>query len=262
VSVIDGARLPVNYDWGYTSYSAGANYLFNADLAVFGRLSRGGRANADRLLFGRVNADGSVRSQDAIDLVDQIEFGVKYRHNDLSLFATLFQAETEEQNFEATTQRFLDRVYKAHGLELEASWYLGGFSLTGGATWTDAEISRDEITPELVGNTPRRQATWIYQLTPSYMGERYTVGVNFIGTTDAYAQDNNQLVMPGFVQTNLFATYYLTDSLSLGFSVNNLFDKLGLTEVEEGSIVEGSDNIIRARSIAGRSSTLSLRYEF
>lgn len=262
VSVIDATRSPVNYDWAYTSYSAGANYLFNDDLAVFGRLSRGGRANADRLLFGRVNADGSVRAEDAIDLVDQIEFGLKYRHDDLSLFATLFQAETEEQNFEATSQRFLDRVYKAHGLELEASWYLGSFSLTGGATWTDAEISRDEITPQLVGNTPRRQATWIYQLTPSYMGERYTVGVNFIGTTDAYAQDNNQLVMPGFVQTNLFATYYLTDSLSLGLNVNNLFDKLGLTEVEEGSIVDGGDNIIRARSIAGRSSTLTLRYEF
>ncbi len=103
VSSIDNANAsPVNYDWSYTSYSLGANYQVNDNLASFVRLSRGGRANADRLAFGKINADGSVASADAVDLVDQLELGVKFRQDSFSVFATAFAAETEEQNFEAT----------------------------------------------------------------------------------------------------------------------------------------------------------------
>ena len=34
----------------YWSYSSGANYLLTDNLAVFARVSRGSRANADRLV--------------------------------------------------------------------------------------------------------------------------------------------------------------------------------------------------------------------
>ncbi len=263
VSQINNAAVsPVDYDWGYTSYSAGANYLFTDDLAGFARVSRGGRANADRLLFGVVQPDGSVRSEDAVDLVDQVEAGVKWRTGNLNLFATGFFAETEEQNFEATNQRFLDRVYEARGVELEASWYSGDFTVNGGLTWTDAEIVEDAITPANVGNTPRRQADWVWQLTGAWRAQDWTLGANVIGTTDAYAQDNNQLVMPGYTQVNLFADYRFAQAWVVALNVNNLFDEFGITESEEGAIVEGVDNIIRARSIPGRTASLSLRYEF
>lgn len=258
----NAAAQPVNYDWGYTSYSLGANFMVSEDLALFARISRGGRANADRLLFGRVRADGSVASQDAIDLVDQVEGGLKWRSDALSVFLTAFYAKTEEQNFEATTQRFLDRVYKANGLELEAAWSVGGFAINGGVTWTDAEISEDALDPTLVGNTPRRQADWVYQLTPSYSADQWTVGLNVIGTTDSYAQDINELVMPGFVQVNLFGDYRIGEHWLVSLGVNNLFDAFGITESEEGSITDGVENIIRARSIPGRTTTLSLSYEF
>lgn len=263
VSTVNNAAVsPVDYDWGYTSWSVGANWQASDDLAFFGRASRGGRANADRLLFGVVRADGSVSAEDAVDLVDQYEFGVKWRYDDLSLFVTAFRAETEEQNFEATSQRFLDRTYTANGLEIEGAWRSGGFSVTGGLTWTDAEISRDQISPANVGNTPRRQADWVWQLTPAYATDAWTVGVNLIGTTDSYAQDNNALVMPGFTQTNLFASWRFTDAWTVALDVNNVFDEFGITESEEGAIVDGASNIIRARSIPGRSSAISLRYDF
>lgn len=263
VSQINNAQVsPVDYDWGYTSYSVGANYLFTDDVAGFARASRGGRANADRLLFGVVRADGSVSSEDAVDLVDQYEAGLKWRGEAFSLFATAFYAETEEQNFEATNQRFLNRTYEARGLELEAAWRLGGFSLNGGLTWTDAEISADAINPANVGNTPRRQADWIYQLTPAYRNANWSVGLNVIGTTDSYAQDNNQLVMPGYTQANLFGDYRFADAWVVSVNVNNLFDEFGITEAEEGAIIEGAENIIRARAIPGRTASLSVRYEF
>lgn len=256
------AASPIDYDWGYTSYSMGANYLFQDDLAGFARISRGGRANADRLLFGVVRPDGSVRAQDAVDMVDQVEAGLKWRRGGFSLFGTAFYAKTEEQNFELTSQRFFDRVYKAHGLELEASLRVNEFFLNGGLTWTDAEISKDEITPANEGHTPRRQADLVYQLTGGYQAEHWTLGANLIGTTDAYTQDNNQLKMPGYTQVNLFADYRLAENWVVGLNVNNLFDTFGITEAEEGAIVDGTENIIRARSIPGRTISASVRYEF
>ncbi|MDG5497802.1 TonB-dependent receptor [Niveispirillum sp. BGYR6] len=263
VSIIDTANpQPINYDWGYWSWSVGANYMINPDLSVFARASRGGRANADRLLFGRVRADGSVATEDAVDMVNQYEGGVKWRGDGISLFATGFFAKTQEQNFEATSQRFFDRTYEAKGIELEASYRYEGFSLTAGGTWTDAEISKDALTPALKGNTPRRQADFIYQLTPSYSYDVFTVGANIIGTTKSYAQDSNELVLPAYTQVNLFADYAITEGLVLSVNVNNLFNAKGLTESEEGSITQGQTNIIRARSINGRTSTATLKYTF
>lgn len=263
VSIVNRANpQPIDYDWSYWSWSAGVNYTVNPDLAVFARVSRGGRANADRLLFGKVRPDGSVAEQDAIDIVDQYEGGVKYRTGGFGLFATGFYAETEEQNFEATNQRFFDRAYEAYGIELEATYSYDAFFISAGATWTEAEISEDALNPAVVGNTPRRQPDLIYQITPSYSTELFTVGANIIGSTDAYAQDSNELVLPGYTQVNLFADYTLTEGLTVSVNVNNVFNTKGFTEAEEGSIVEGQTNIIRARSINGRTSTVSLGYVF
>jgi len=250
----------INYDWAYTSFSAGVNYLLTDDLALFTRLSRGGRANADRLLFGKVNEDGSVAKADSIDMVDQWELGAKYRGDGYGIFVTGFLAETEEQNYEATSQTFFDRVYEAKGVEIEANYRVGEFDLKAGATWTDAEIVKDQMNPDVVGNTPRRQADFIYQATATYSFEQAKVGLNVLGTTDSYAQDNNDLKFDGYTQFNVFADYLVTDNLTVSLNVNNLTDEVGITEAEEGSIP--SNNIIRARSINGRTTSMTLRYTF
>lgn len=261
VSSIDNANAsPVNYDWSYTSYSFGANYQLNNDLAMFVRASRGGRANADRLAFGKIKADGSVATPDKVDQVDQYELGVKYRYDDLSVFATAFSAETEEQNFEATSQKFFDRKYEALGIELEATYFIGDFDIRGNLTWTDAEIAKDAINPDVVGNTPRRQADLVYSLMARYNFDQGSAGMSFTGTTDAYAQDNNDLKFDGYTQVNAFASYLLSESFTVSVNVNNLFDTVGITESEEGSIP--ANNIIRARTINGRTSSLTLRYDF
>jgi len=261
VATIDSANAQaINYDWSYTSYSIGANYTINNDVAVFSRLSKGGRANADRLLFGKVNADGSVSKEDAVDEVEQFEVGVKYRGDGLSVFATAFYAETQEQNFEATTQKFFDRTYEAKGIELETAYFIGDFDIRATATWTDAEIAKDNLAPELVGNTPRRQAELIYSMVGRYNFDSGSAGVSFIGTTGAYAQDSNDLKFSGYTQVNAFASYRLSESLTVAINANNLFDAEGITEAEEGSAA--ASDIIRARTINGRSTSLTLKYEF
>lgn len=263
VSLIDNANPSVvDYGWSYWSYSLGANYAFSDDLATFARYSRGGRANADRLLFGKINPDGSVSEEDAVDMVDQIELGVKYRTDNLGVFATLFYAKTEEQNAEFKNQEqvFIDRVFKAKGIELEAVYQIDGFDFRGSVTYTDAEINEDDLNPGIVGNTPRRQADFIYSFTPSYTYDRFTIGANVIGTTSSFAQDDNQLVMPSYTQVNAFAYVEIVEGLQLSVNANNLFDVIGLTESEEGSIP--ANNVIRARSIPGRSVTATLKYSF
>lgn len=261
VATIDTANAsPINYDWSYTSYSLGANYQVNKDLAVFARLSHGGRANADRLLFGKVNADGSVAEQDAVDEVDQFEAGVKYRKDTLSVFATAFYAETEEQNFEATSQQFFDRKYEATGVEVEATYYIGNFDFRGNMTLTDAEIAKDALNPDVVGNTPRRQADVVYSFLGRYSLDDASFGLSLVGSTDAYAQDNNDLKFDGYNQINLFASYQLSEALSISLNVNNAFDAEGITEAEEGSA--SASDIIRARTLTGRTTSATLRYQF
>ncbi|MDP5214992.1 TonB-dependent receptor [Pseudoalteromonas tunicata] len=261
VAGIDNSHASiVNYDWSYNSYSLGANYQMTADQALFARLSKGGRANADRLLFGKVNADGSVSAQDAVDEVKQYELGIKQRFDSFKIFATAFFATTQEQNFEATSQRFFDREYEAKGLELEATYFIDSFDFRGNVTWTDATINKDALSPELEGNTPRRQADMIYSLMGRYNFAQGAVGVNLIGSTGAYAQDNNDLKFDGYTQVNAFASYDLSENLNLSLNVNNLFNTVGITEAEEGSI-PGND-IIRARTLNGRTTSLTLKYSF
>lgn len=264
VSVIPlTSPAPVNYDFHYWSYSLGANYRLAPDLAVFARYSQGGRANADRLLFGPAvsTIDGHlVDSNAAVDMVKQAEGGVKYRTGGLALYATAFWARTEEQNFEATTQRFVDRKYRAYGLELEGNYRAGIFSLTAGGTWTKSKIVSDALTPAVVGNVPRRQAEFVFQATPQIDVGPVTVGANVIGTTSSYTQDSDQLKLPGYTTVNGFLQYRPIERVQLSLNANNLFNVKGFTEAEEGAIP--ANGIVRARSINGRTISAAVRLSF
>ena len=258
-----GSPAPVDYDFNYWSYSLGANYRLSPDLALFGRYSRGGRANADRLLFGpavSTTTGGLINRDAAVDIVRQAEGGMKYRANGIGFYATGFWARTEEQNFEATTQRFFDRNYRAYGVELEGNIKRGPFSLTAGGTWTDAKIVGDAVNPTTVGNRPRRQAEFVFSATPQIEVDQFTVGANVIGTTSSYAQDSNQLKLPGYTQVNAFVQFRPADQVQFSVNANNLFDTIGLTEAEEGAIP--ANGIVRARSINGRTISATARFSF
>ena len=145
---------------------------------------------------------------------------------------------------------------------IEAAFRRGIFDLRAGATWTDAEIAKDNITPANEGNTPRRQADFVYQVTPALEFDIVRTGLNIVGTTKAYAQDSNELVFPAFTQVNAFVNVRPMEKLELSVNANNLFNTVGITESEEGSIVAGVDNYVRARSINGRTVSASVRFDF
>jgi outer membrane receptor protein involved in Fe transport len=269
VAVVDNAnRAPINYDFNYVSYSAGVNYMLNENQSVFARHSRGGRANADRLLFGSaVQPSGSALPGLSADMVTQSELGFKHKKNNLGFFATAFLANTSEQNWDflGGAPREIQREYSAYGLELEATYTKNRLSFNGSVTWTKAEITEDFFSPNLVGNTPRRQADFIYNAIGSYSlgkNKQHLVGFSLIGTTQSFAQDNNDLVMPAYLYLNPFINFELTKGLTAMLNINNLFNTIGITEVEEGSITENTNNIVRARSINGRTTSITLAYRF
>ena len=251
-------RNIVDYSYSYTSYSLGGNFKLNNNQAIFARYGRGAAAKADRAIF----PTGSYRELgNPKDVIDQAELGWKQRFKQGGIFVTAFYAgTTEEGGFEASTQKVIENDYTAFGLELEGAYAVKDFSLRGAATYTKAEITTDGDAN--MGNTPRRQPALMYSLIPSYNMGNHSVGLSIIGQTDAFAQDNNDLVMPGYMVLNGFVVFGITDKLSLGINANNLLDAIGITESEEGSITENQVNYIRARSITGRSISASVRFNF
>lgn len=262
-AIIPAAR-PVNYNFDYFSFSLGANYLVTDDLGVFARYSQGGRHTADRSLFSPAvsTLDGGLPGGDTgvIARVDQLETGLKYQSGGVALYATGFFAKTNENNIELPNRVF-NNEYEAYGVELEGSYRSGPFSLSAGATWTDAEIKdTDPGRAAVIGNTPRRQADFVYQATAQYEADMFTLGANVVGTTESFTQDNNDLILPAYAQVNAFLAFRPIERIELGLNATNLFNSEGYTEAEEGSIP--ANGLVRARSIAGRTVLASVRFDF
>ncbi|MGB0523100.1 MAG: TonB-dependent receptor [Flammeovirgaceae bacterium] len=269
VTVLDnGNPNTVDYDFDYISYSIGANYKLTNNAAVFARYSQGGRANADRLLYTAflTSAGQTIDGLDS-DQINQLEVGVKLRNDIGGLFVTGFYSGVDEQNEEFG--QAISREYTSFGAELEGVIELEGFNLRAGFTYSNSEISNDQLNPDLEGNTPRRVPDLLFNVSPSYrFNKKFALGFSMIGNSKVYAQDNNELALPGFAYFNAFARATITEGLSLRLNVNNLTNTLGLTEAEEGALSPittaplGTTNVIRARPITGRATSLTLSYNF
>lgn len=247
----------VGYDTSATSYSLGGNYEMNRNMAAFARMSRGvSWKSPDRVIWDADVATG--KTPYPINTVDQFEAGLKMRRGAFSGFFTLFAAKTKEgAGFEVTSQTIKNDSYDSKGLEVELGWRSGPWRVSGGATLTNAKITSGPNT----GKTPRRQANMIYQIMPSYSAGDFEIGGSLIGTTKSFAQNDNQVVLPAYQTVNLFANYNATQNLTLSLGVNNLFNKLGLTEAEgQGNL--GDNPLYIARSINGRTVTAGLKLSF
>jgi outer membrane receptor protein involved in Fe transport len=240
----------VNYKVSHTSYSVGANYALNRDFSLFARTSDGVSFSADRLLYGNP-LDGSVPI--SLNKVAQTEAGAKWRGDSLSVFVTVFNARTNESNYEVTTQTFTSNKYNANGIELEAAWRLGAFHVGGGGTYTKAKIKASNDAT-VVGNKPRRQADLVWQLTPGYTLGSIDVGAAIVGTTKSFGDDQNTITMPGYTVVHPYVSYRFNDKTTISLAANNVFNALGYTEIE------GDGHA--ARAINGRSFRASLKYQF
>ncbi len=250
----------IDYSFGRTSYSVGANYALNKDLSTFARYSDGAAYLADRITFfnnpGLVNGASSVVPRNE---VKQLEGGVKWRGGGVSLFATLFFTRTDELNVDLTTTpiQVTRTKYDSKGLELEAAWRAGGFGINGGVTYTDAKVT-DSTNAAIVGKTPKRQAKLVYQFSPYYaVNESLEFGATVIGTSSS--KDDSpagpvSVTLPAYTVVNAFVNYAITPQVTLALGVNNLFDTIAYTESNDG---RGA-----ARAFTGRTTKATLKYTF
>ncbi len=150
-------------------YSFGANYALNSRNAVFARVSQGGSASADRILFAGYNyTNNDDPSLDAVKVnkLNQIEVGYKLRGSNYFLNTTFFQARTIEANYEATTQLRTENKYESFGVELDGFYKVNkNFDIKAGLTYTDAEI-KNAIDKTIIGNMPRRTPKVMYSFKP------------------------------------------------------------------------------------------------
>ncbi|WP_051882132.1 TonB-dependent receptor [Chryseobacterium soli] len=263
VAVVDGT-VPVDYRYGIFGYSFGANYTINSHNAFFARVSQGGSASADRILFAGynyTNSDDPALDAVKVNKVNQVEGGYKLRSANYFLNTTLFYAKTIEANYEATTQRRTENRYQSMGVEFDGYYKINKyFDIKAGLTYTHAEI-KDAIDKTIVGNTPRRTPKFMYSINPNVNIDKLSLGFFVVGSTKAYTQDVNKLVMPGYALVNPYITYRLLKNLTLNVNANNIFNALAITEAEEGSMV-GTNGIIRARTLPGRTFAASVKFDF
>ena len=245
----------INYKVKRTSYSLGGNYALNSNNSVYARISNGYNFAADRTVEAAQRGELNGSKAIPVNQLKQQEVGIKSKQGNLSLFGTFFMAQTDESNYETNNRIVTQNKYDAKGVELEAGYRSGSFRLSGGATYTDAKI-KNSLTASEIGNTPRRQAKWLYSLVPSFSTGEFEYGAAFIGTTKSYTQNDNAVEMPAYMVTNLFAKYRISKQAVASLSVNNAFNKIGYTEGEPRDVG------YVARSIPGRTANVSLKYEF
>ncbi len=253
----------VRYNYGYLNYSAGINYRFAEPLSFFARYSRGARANADKILFTPVidNATGNVANErDKADIVTQLEGGFKFRKDGVTLNATAFHVTADDHNVLNGSANRTDRTYKADGVELEGTFQRGPFNLMVGATYTRAKITLDRLDPSLIGKEPRHQPDWTLIAVPQLDFGKVAAGASIVKITGSYAQDNNLLRMPGFTTVGAFLQVKPTETLRFTLNAQNLFNTLGIFEVNQSSVP--ANGLGFARAANGRTVSGSLRFDF
>lgn len=253
---------PVDYDYGYLNYSVGVNYRIAEPFSVFARYSKGARAAADKVLFTPTvdPLTGDVPSGDQQDDVIQYEAGFKLRRGGFTVNGTAFHVEAEDQNVLNGAASATNRTYEADGVELEGNFTRGIFNLMLAATYTRAKITEDRLNPALTGNEPRHQPDWVLVAVPTVDFGKIAAGANVVTITGSYAQDSNQLRMPGFTTVGAFAEYQAAKNLQFTLSAQNLFDTLGNFEVNQASVP--ANGIGFARAANGRTVQASLRLGF
>ncbi|ACB35487.1 TonB-dependent receptor [Leptothrix cholodnii SP-6] len=284
--VIDGAERnvwlvdtsnpsPINYKVNYTSYSLGANYRLSNDTSTFARVSKGGRAIADRLLFSPfVNSvTGALMAgleAQAVATVKQREIGVKHRGSrdwgSYGLFATLFTATVDEYDYDQTRTigPKLNVVgTRARGLELESALSIGNFAINANAVYTDLKITKDLVGTaqgaSTVGKVPGGVPTVLYSISPRYTFGPVTTGASIFGQTSVWNNTFNTTKVAGRYIVNAFVGYEMAENTTLTLNASNLFDKVASSGGVGGP---NAQNIVELRPETGRSFTASIRHAF
>ena len=163
---------------------------------------------------------------------DQLEAGIKYQSTDGGTKGTLAVFDITQKNvvvsdyvnYRSQTQT---GEIASKGFEVSASHMLNDWvDVAASYSYTDAEITEDEFNPDVVGNTPAQTAKHKATLwTDYYATDKLTLnaGVRYESGMQIDKQNSDEL--PSVTLVDIGGSYQVNPTLTVGASVNNLFDK-------------------------------------
>ncbi len=246
------------------SYTAGFNYAFNDNFAMYGRYASGN--NMPTLYSGDSFVNGATR-------LSFTEVGLRYLSKNWSTSATLFKTKFDNLAFGQTnpiTGEPQDVFVKtiSTGLELEGNIRLHPmFSLDYIATIQKAEINGiDPRVPEAKqnGNQVLRTPNVQIRLTPTLHFSFGEVFLSYYHVGKRFADFENALELPAYKVVDLGAQFHYDKNWTINFKLNNLTNSIGLTEgnPRSGFNQSSNGNLFYARPVLGRHATLAVTYKF
>ncbi|WP_201579648.1 TonB-dependent siderophore receptor [Psychrobacter sp. Pi2-52] len=163
---------------------------------------------------------------------DQLEAGVKYLSKDRATQGTLAVFDITQKNVvvsdyvnyrnQTQTGEIASKGFEISGSHMLNDWV----DVAASYSYTDAEITKEEINPEVVGNTPAQTAKHKATLWADYYAtDKLTLnaGVRYEDGMQIDKQNTDKL--PSVTLVDIGGNYQINPMLTVGASINNLFDK-------------------------------------
>ncbi|MEA3063070.1 MAG: hypothetical protein QOJ94_2851 [Sphingomonadales bacterium] len=128
----------------------------------------------------------------------------------------------------------LDAI-SAKGVELDARWSMGAFTLSGGWSWVDARVRATGAAAPLDGLRPAQTPRSTFSATLSWRG-RTSLTVRYVG--GQYEDDLNRQILPGALTFDAEARWPLTRRLALEARAENIANKRVYAGITGDGIVE------------------------
>ncbi len=163
---------------------------------------------------------------------DQLEAGIKYLSPDRATKGTFAVFDIAQKNVLVSdyvnyTNQTQTGEIESKGFEVSASRMLNDWvDLAASYSYTDAEITEEEVNPETVGNMPAQIAKHKATLWADYYAtDKLTLnaGVRYEGGMQLDKQNSDEL--PSVTLVDVGGSYRINPMLTVGASINNLFDK-------------------------------------
>ncbi|MDC1434118.1 TonB-dependent receptor [Flavobacteriaceae bacterium] len=246
------AGAPINYDYNLNSvsYTAGLNYKFSDEQAIYARFARGNKAPST-FFYLDLNSDFLVDNTPALlEEITQFEIGYKLSTDDLKLVVTPFYSNLNNvpniqtfSNEDGTRYSPLYQFaeYTTLGLEIETTYNITDKWLVRAnavfqsstadqyTTWDEgSDGPGDDAILDFSGNEADNAANAIFNINPIYNGEKFYASLNFSYMGDRQANVPNSFVLPAFGNTDLAFGYDFSEKFGLQLNINNVFDKYGI----------------------------------
>jgi len=251
-STFDGTFVRTQRTQSKAAYTAGANYQFTPNVAIYARYANGFQTN----------------NTDPITTIELYEAGVRYQYQRfISGSATVFQTNFKNQNYNfanptnPSQQQNINADLRTRGVEIDLNIRpITWFSVDLQGVFQQPKLLNLEIDgvsqgAQYEGNRPERTPAKLFTITPAIklpggLGEVYG-RYKYVGRI--FADAGNGVALPSYGVTSAGVTINVNDRIQANFNADNIFNVVGLTEgnPRQGQTQAVTDGYFYARGIVG-----------